>query len=401
MRLFFFIFIIILSFGESLDAQIYHGNFLVLKNRFSKRDTSSASLLKKHKDVPDLRVQIRESYEHHDLQIFKEIPELENLSIHNNSMTSLKGIEHLKKLKLLSIHSNSITDFSGLLEINQLTELIIKSSVPIDLELDFPQLKSNTYTCNYDLAKCNFPIIKDITIKQVAELDLHYDDENYGVDYKVKEAIYPIELTKFDSLSSILLYEMEIKSLDEIAFPKRLKKLMISDCMYLEDVDQIQNFESLEYLRISFCNQIENFEFLKKLEDVSWTIYYQGREYSKSNLNQLLNHPDGTYYFIDEGDPYYDGQFYNFDKPVIAGAKEIFKKYHQQIIETKPARKEFLNLIVPIIKELNELCTDETCNITWDDEESYHLIYFLKEMAQLAGHQFDESHLWRQFENAH
>lgn len=404
MRQILFISLLIVSFAVSLNAQLRNEKFLTLKgNAFNKYvTTSSEELLIKYKDIPDLWVQINESYEYKDLQIFSEVPNLKHLMITHDSMTSVNGLEQLKELERFSIYSNSIQDFSALKQIDQIKHFSIISNVTFDGNLNLPKLEALTYTCNYNLANCSFPKLKHIAIMQAVEHNLHYDDKNYGVEYVLQKPSHPIELLHFDSLRSILISQMQIKNLDDISFPKNLNQLNISDCMYLENVDQIRNLKSLEYLNISFCNQIENFEFLQELEDVELIIWYQGRRYTNENIEQLLSHSDEKYYYADYTELDLEGdEFYNFHHTVVEGAKEVFGKYHQQILKTKPTRKEFLELIVPIIAELDELCTEDTCNIMWDDEETDYLISFLKDMAQLANHEFDEGHLWRQFENSH
>lgn len=393
--------LLFLSINLSLHGQLTNDKYLLLKHHRSfRQDTTSEALLEKHKDIEGLFVQLRESYEHTDLKIFQTVPELQYLSIQNNSMTSLHGLEALQELKRLSIFSNSIKDFSSLEQISQLKYFLFESNVPIDIPLEYSQLEDLTYSCNYDLSKCSFPKLKQINIYQVPTEDYDRDDPNYGVIYSLQNPTDPIALNHFDLLESVRIRHLEVENLNTIQFPKNLKKLTITECNSLVDVDQIKKLEKLESLNISFCNQINNFEFLRELDHVEWRIFYKGRMYTKPTLEKLLAHEPSTYYYADYDEvTYEDGSFYNFHPSVIENAKTVFKKYHQTILESNPTRKEFLDLISPLITELESLCTKDTCAISWDDEETDYLIYFLKDMAQVAGHKFEEGHFYRKMED--
>jgi len=395
--------LIVLFVCANLQGQLRRGKFLHLKaNGWTHQDTTSEQLLKKYKDTPNLFVTVTEKYELENLEIFNTVPELRRLNIYSKSLESLSGIESLTNLEILNISNNKVKDFLPILALKQLRSLSLNSTVDIDFPLNFTQLTGLNYYCNFDLSQSQFPNLKYLTINQAVEKDSHYDDlENYGIDYKIKEPCCPIHLDKMDSLQVLKLFGLEIKSLNKISFPENLENLHINDCINLENIDVIVNISSLKKLTVRFCNNIQDFSFLKKLKNVEWNIKYMGRNYSNDDLDQILKHPKDLYYYADEKDVNYDGtSFYNFHESVVKNAKVIFAKYHQKIISEDLSRKQFLDLIVPLINELNELCSPETCNIDWNDEESDYLINFLIDMSQLKGYHFDEGHLYRRYEES-
>jgi len=368
------------------------------RSGFSKKVPSSDSLLIKHRDISNLHVRIRESFEFPDLKILSKVPNLKNLSIFSDSLTSLSGIEQLVNLENLYIYSNSIKVFQEIRNLKKIKSLSINSKVNFDIPLEFKKLETLKYSCNYNLEKCNFPSLKKLSIHQAVEQELDYEDENFGVEYALKKKCSPITLSHFGALNSLTIYSVHLKNIDEVSFPPNLKSLTLSRCKYLEDVSTLDKFDSLEELNISFCDNIKTFEFLKNMDHVNWRVRYQGRFYENKDLEELLNHPKGIYYFVDPIEDHSDDNFYNFHLSVMDKAKVVFEKYHQMIIHQNVSRKEFLDLIFPLTQELEDLCSVETCNINWNDEETYYLLNFLHDMSQVSGHEFRDAHFYARME---
>jgi len=384
----------------NIYAQLYRDNILTLKGNYKyQQDTSSLDYLKKCKNIPNLIVNLRDSYEHENLQIFKHAPLVTRLSIHSHSIKSLSGLEHLQKLKALTIHKNSIEDFSAINSANEIEELCIDSRTEIQEPLRLEKLKWLNFTCNYEIGKCDFPNLKEIYIRQFIAEDRDYDDNNYGIIFKRQEPCCPIDLSSINSLESILLYDAQFYNLSDIKIPSQIKSITLNNCLNLRKVDNVENYSSLKTLNIYHCNQIADFSFLADLENATWRVRHMGRLYTNGELRELLEVPKDQYFYADgyENEHSTD-DFYNFHTSVIENAKPIFEKYHKLFISSSISKQEFLDLIPKIIKELDQLCTGHTCNIEWNDEESDILIDFLTDMAQLAGHEFTDSHLYRRFE---
>jgi len=394
---------LLVSFAFNLYAQLTPYNILILKRDHRVyQDTSSEYYLKKYGDRENLIVQIRDGYEYDNLQIFKNAPNVQKIVASSNSLTSLSGLEYLRNLKTLSFEKNSITDFKALSQISEIESLSISSNILIDFPLRYKKLKVLTYTGNYEIDKCYFPSLTNLTIRSAVAEDAGYDDENYGVNFKRAKPCCKIDLSNFDSLESIQIHYSHIENISEITLPENVKNLSIDKCVNLKKLDDLKNFTSLEKLNISFCNKVEDFSFLSNLDNTDWRVRYMGKVYRKDELKLLLNHPKEKYHYADSDGYEYevadDSTFYNFHSSVIDKAKSVFAKYHKLVLTNDLSRKEFLDLIRPIIKELDQLCTVETCNIFWNDEETDILIDFLKDMAQIAGHEFRVSHFYRRFE---
>ena len=388
-------------FLTNLKAQLYHKKYLALKkNGWVHPDTTSKYLIEKYKDIPNLLVQIRDSYEHEDLKIFERASNIKRLSIYTKSVNSLNGLQYLPNLESLSIGESLVNDFSSIRDLRKLKSLTIDSKVLINTPLELDSLEELKYSCNYDLRTSHFPSLKTMKIHRAVSYDTEYEDyENYGIKYKLEEPCCPIVLNHFDSLQEVRIYDFNVSNLEEVALPSNLKKLYIGRCNQLVNVDMIKKVSSLEELGIFYCSNIESFEFLKDLNDVKWRVRYKGRLYGNNDLNQLLNHPKEIYYFADEKDEYAtDSSFYNFHYTVIERSKVVFEKYHQRILDSNLSRKDFLDLIPPLLAELNELCTAKTCNIDWNDDETYYVIDFLRDMSLLIGYEFKDSHLYSRFE---
>ena len=191
-------------------SQLYQGKYLKLKRHYSQSDTTSEEYLKKYSDITNLHVTILDTYEHEDLQIFQLAPRTKGLSIQSDSIKSLSGLENLSQLETLSIFRNKIFDFNALAKIGSLKQLHIDSKILIDFPLDLKFLERLTYTCNYDLSNCDFPSLKQLSIHQVPSLDIDRDDDNYGVDYKLEKPCCPIDLSSFDSLTTITIYNLSL-----------------------------------------------------------------------------------------------------------------------------------------------------------------------------------------------
>jgi len=293
-----------------------------------------------------------------------------------------------------------VQDFSILKNIRSLKKLSLDSKVKIDFPLEYSLLQELNYSCNYDIGNCKFPNLEDITIHQTIAFDYNqYEDyENYGLKYSLEKPCCPLNLSKLKKLNTINIYDLQIESIEEITFPERIKNIQIKNCSQLKNINGLENLKYLESLSIAYCNNIESFKILTKLKNVNWKIKYMGKVFQNEEIDILLNHPDNFYYYANDTDEHAEEKFYNFHSSVVEKSKTIFSKYHQIIVSRELSRKEFLDLISPMINELNQLCTEETCNIEWNDEESYYLIQFLNDMAQLAGYEFNESHFYARFE---
>lgn len=381
-------------------AQLKRNNTLQLKGSFyNHKDTTSLDYLTKYGNIANILVQIKDSYEYENLEIFKVSPLIKRLNIHSNSVKSLKGLEYLTELETLVISKSNISDFRILSKISSFKRLSLNSNSLIDFSFEFPDLEVLNYTCNYEIGNCHFPKLKYLTIHQ-AFIDLHRDDKNYGVNYQLEKPCCQIDLSNFDSLLSLQIYNMQIENINEIGLPENIKELRLSNLWQLDNLNGLKNLTQIDKLNIAFCNNVDNFDFLSELKNTDWCVRYMGKVYNSDELELLREHPREKYYYADgyENEIASDKTFYNFHSSVVEDSKAIFAKYHQMILSKKLSRVEFLNMIEPLIIELDKLCTEETCNIEWDDEESNILIYFLLDMAQIANLEFDESHLYKRFE---
>ena len=259
-----------------------------------------------------------------------------------------------------------------------------------------------TYTCNYNLQKCNLPSLKSITIHQAVEHDLDYDDKKYGVEYRLAKPLYPIELNKFDSLEQVSVYNMPLTDANQLHLPENIKSLSFNFCRQLLSLSGLDELKKLKHLYIGNCNNIQSFEFLKELDHVEWKVLYMGKEYNNLSFSQLISHPKEMYYPLEHW-RCTENEIRNHEcflpPKVFPTIQAVLNKLHKKATRHPLSRQEFLNLLPPVMEELYAIDfltldgDEDNFGVLLEELDFEILEDFLINMGQLAGHDFDRHHV--------
>ncbi len=392
----------ILLISTVLQGQLLQSKYLNLSRTHGPdRALSTKERITKYKDVPELTINIFESYNHDDLEVLSIAPQLYSLNIYKDSL-DLSAITQLEQLQQLKVEAKGLKNLKSIEQIKSLKKLNLNTTLPLDFNLHLDSLTKLTYTCNFNLKKCTFPNLKSIDIHQAVDYDLDYDHERYGVDYALAKPLYAINLNKFKALTNVYVHELLLTDINQIILPENTEHVSIYYCRHLLELSGLEDLKNLRGLHIAFCNNIQNFEFLKKLEHIEWIVVYMGKEYTKENLDQLLTHPKGKYYYT-EDEKCTEQEIKNGDcstpPEALHRIQAVHRKLHQKVISQPLTRKEFLELLPPVMEEFYKI-DYETLHGGNDnyglrvEELDFEIIEsFLIEMGHLAGHDFENNHL--------
>lgn len=197
------------------------------------------------------------TYSLDDLKYFTSLEDLA-LDMQNlNDISALKGLP----LKRVSLMRNNITDASPLASVTSL-EYIMLADNPI-ASLDGFENLTNLHTLilmNTDVSDLmsvkNCPLTElDCALTNVYEYDFLPFLQNLTI-LKVSH-IRQKEIKSFNSLTylrQLTLMDSEITSLHELSSLKNLTFLDLTGCIWLENIEGVENFGNLEYLSIAYTN---------------------------------------------------------------------------------------------------------------------------------------------------
>lgn len=197
------------------------------------------------------------TYSLDDLIYFTSLEDLA-LDMQNiNDISALKGLP----LKRVSLMRNNITDVSTLASVTSLEHVMLTDNPIASLE-GFENL-TNLHTLlimNTDVSDLmpvkNCPLTElDRALTNVYEYDFLPFLHNLTT-LKVSH-IRQKEIKTFNSLTylkQLTLMDSEITSLHELSSLKNLIFLDLTGCIWLENIEGVENFSNLEYLAIAYTN---------------------------------------------------------------------------------------------------------------------------------------------------
>ena len=134
----------IILISTVLQGQLLHSKYLNLSPTFGPdRALSTKEIINKYKDVPELTINIFESYDHDDLKVLGIARQLYSLNIYKDSL-DLSAITQLEQLQQLKIEAKGLKNLKSIEQLKSLKELKLNTDLPLDFNLHLDSLSKLT-----------------------------------------------------------------------------------------------------------------------------------------------------------------------------------------------------------------------------------------------------------------